>query len=83
MRAPVRSARKRSVKQVQSHDDRPAEASSLAERVKKRRRVSQAPRYRAGAVGGASESWVPMLIGSFHWIIELLMDWSSDGLCST
>ena len=34
MRAPVRSARKRSVKQVQSHDDRPAEASSLAERVK-------------------------------------------------
>ena len=40
MRAPVRSARKRSVK---SHDDRPAEASSLAERVKKRRRVSQAP----------------------------------------
>ena len=34
MRAPVRSTRKRSVKQVQSHDDRPAEASSLAERVK-------------------------------------------------
>lgn len=54
--APVRSARKRSAKRVQTQDapkleeglrtddDSPAEASSLAERVKKRRRVSQAPR---------------------------------------
>ena len=54
--ATVHSARKRSVKQVQTHDapksgevlrkvdDITAEASSLAERVKKRRRVSQAPR---------------------------------------
>lgn len=54
--AAVHSARKRNAKQVQTHgapklkevlrtyDDSPAEASSLAERVKKRRRVSQAPR---------------------------------------
>ena len=54
--APVRSARKRSVKQVRAHsdpkigevlhkdDDIIVEASSLAERVKKRRRVSHAPR---------------------------------------
>jgi hypothetical protein len=54
--APVHSARKRSAKQVKTQDalklgeglrtddDSPAEASSLADRVKKRRRVSQAPR---------------------------------------
>jgi hypothetical protein len=55
--AAVRSARKRNANRVQSQDaipklregmcaddDGPAEASSLAERVKKRRRVSQAPR---------------------------------------
>jgi len=54
--AQVHSARKRSAKQVQTQvtpklgeglrqdDDSPVEASSLAERVKKRRRVSQAPR---------------------------------------
>ncbi|KAH9002589.1 DNA glycosylase [Lactarius hatsudake] len=54
--ARVHSARKRGAKQVQTQDapklgeglrrddDSPGEASSLAERVKKRRRVSQAPR---------------------------------------
>jgi hypothetical protein len=52
--AAVRSARKRNAKQVHVQDapkseevlgkDNLAEASSLAERVKKRRRVSQVPR---------------------------------------
>jgi hypothetical protein len=54
--AAVRSARKRNAKQVQTQgplklgevlradEDSPTEASSLAERMKKRRRVSQVPR---------------------------------------
>ena len=54
--APVHSARKRSARQVKTQDafkseeglctgdDNPVVASSLADRVKKRRRVSQVPR---------------------------------------